>query len=155
MTSTDAALLRQPGDKPKKTKSDDFRNTLSWRLSFSGVRKIAIAISELNRDLWDLFLPAPPGAARSPRKVHHSLQSARTRRANDGPGSHDACRLGCVMANGPTPPQSSSHSRSKLWRLICTAQAEQSDKFGAATRRAGMTRPCTDKRAAMFPIGRS
>jgi hypothetical protein len=59
--TTDAALLRQPGDKPKKTKSDDARATLSWRLSFSGVRKIAIEIGTLNRDLFVVFNPPPAG----------------------------------------------------------------------------------------------
>jgi hypothetical protein len=59
--TTDAALLRQPGDKPKKTKSDDARATLSWRLSFSGVRKIAIEIGTLNRDLFVVFNPPLAG----------------------------------------------------------------------------------------------
>jgi hypothetical protein len=58
--TTDAALLLQPGDKPKKTKSDDARATLSWRLSFNGVRKIAVETATLNRDLSDLFNPRPP-----------------------------------------------------------------------------------------------
>jgi hypothetical protein len=54
--TTDAALLRQAGDKPKKTKSQDATVNLSWRLTFSGVRKIAIEIATLNRDLFMLFL---------------------------------------------------------------------------------------------------
>jgi hypothetical protein len=51
----DAALLRQPGDKPKKTKSNDARATLHWQLTFNGIRKIATEIATLNRDLFMLF----------------------------------------------------------------------------------------------------
>jgi hypothetical protein len=51
----DAALLRQLGDRPKKTKSDDGRANLHWRLTFGGIRKIAVDIATLNRDLFMLF----------------------------------------------------------------------------------------------------
>lgn len=52
---TDAILLRQPGDKPKKTKSDDGRANIHWRLTFNGIRKIATDIATINRDLVMLF----------------------------------------------------------------------------------------------------
>ena len=50
--TTDAALLRDR-DEPYKGKSTDARNTLSWRLSFSGIRRIAVEIASLNRDLLE------------------------------------------------------------------------------------------------------
>jgi hypothetical protein len=58
--TTDAALLRQPGDKPKKTKSEDGRANLHWRLTFSGIRKVATDIATLNRDLFMLFSDPSP-----------------------------------------------------------------------------------------------
>jgi hypothetical protein len=53
--TTDAALLRQHGEKPKKTKSQDATANLSWRLTFNGIRKIAVEMATLNRDLAMLF----------------------------------------------------------------------------------------------------
>jgi hypothetical protein len=52
---TDAALLRQQGDKPKKTKSEDGRANLHWQLTFNGIRKIATDLATLNRDIIMLF----------------------------------------------------------------------------------------------------
>ena len=49
--TTDAALLRKQGDK-FKTKSTDARVTLSWRLTFSRLRKIAREMATLNRDMF-------------------------------------------------------------------------------------------------------
>jgi hypothetical protein len=62
---TDAALLRQPGDKSKKTKSEDGRANIHWQLTFNGVRKIATGIASLNRDLFMLFSP-PDGQQPAP-----------------------------------------------------------------------------------------
>ncbi|WP_139069815.1 hypothetical protein [Tardiphaga robiniae] len=55
----DAALLRQPGDKPKKTKSEGGRTSIHWALTFNGIRKIATDIATLNRDISMLFRPSP------------------------------------------------------------------------------------------------
>jgi hypothetical protein len=52
---TDAALLRQQGDKPKKTKSEDGRANLHGRLTFNDIRRIATQIATLNRDISMLF----------------------------------------------------------------------------------------------------
>ncbi|WP_441240244.1 hypothetical protein [Tardiphaga sp. 768_D3_N2_1] len=62
---TDGALLRQSGDKPKKTKSEDGRANIHWALTFNGIRKIATDIATLNRDISMLFSPPlePPPAA--------------------------------------------------------------------------------------------
>lgn len=57
----DAALLRQDGEKPRKTKSQDARATIHWALTFNGIRKIATDIATLNRDISMLFSP-PLGA---------------------------------------------------------------------------------------------
>lgn len=54
--TADAAILRD-WDEPYKGKSQDARNTVSWRLSFSGIRKIATDIATLNRDLALTFVP--------------------------------------------------------------------------------------------------
>lgn len=56
---TDASLLRQGGDKPKKTKSEDARAMLHWQLNFNGIRKIATDIATLNRDISMLFHQSP------------------------------------------------------------------------------------------------
>jgi hypothetical protein len=58
---SDAVLLRQPGDKPKKTKSEDARASLHWQLTFSGIRKIATEMATLNRDLFMIFAAPPDG----------------------------------------------------------------------------------------------
>jgi hypothetical protein len=50
----DAALLRKPGDK-FKTKSTDARATISWKMTFSRLRKIAVDMAGLNRDLLFTF----------------------------------------------------------------------------------------------------
>jgi hypothetical protein len=62
--TTDAALLRDKNE-PYKGKSQDARNTLSWRLTFGGIRKIAMEIATLNRDLLQTFL-LPPSDGSAP-----------------------------------------------------------------------------------------
>jgi len=59
--TTDAGLLMQPGDKPKKTLSQDARATMKWQLTFNGVRKIAVDLATLNRDYFVIFF-TPPAA---------------------------------------------------------------------------------------------
>jgi hypothetical protein len=59
--TTDAALLRQPGDK-FKTKSTDARATIHWRLTFQELKQTATEMAILNRDLFQAFFLAPPPA---------------------------------------------------------------------------------------------
>jgi hypothetical protein len=58
--TTDAAILRDR-DEPYRGKSQDARNTLSWRLTFNEIRKIAKEVSILNRDLFLVFFLPPAG----------------------------------------------------------------------------------------------
>jgi len=55
---SDAVMMRQTGDKFKKSK-DESRSTIHWRLTFNEIRKIAVAISTLNRDFMMLFIVGP------------------------------------------------------------------------------------------------
>jgi hypothetical protein len=66
----DGALLRN-GDEKLKTKSTDAQNTMRWRLTFDGLRKIALAMATLNRDLFLTFVP-PGGPATSKTKAKPS-----------------------------------------------------------------------------------
>jgi hypothetical protein len=54
--SIDAALIRNRDDPPYKGRATDVRNTISWRLTFNGIRKIASEIAALNRDLFVVFM---------------------------------------------------------------------------------------------------
>jgi hypothetical protein len=60
--TTDAAMHRNR-DESMKTKSTDARRNLRWRLSFSGIRKIAHSIAQLSQDILMSWLPpgTPPG----------------------------------------------------------------------------------------------
>lgn len=57
--TTDAGLLMQAGDKPKKTKSQDARSTMKWQLTFAGIRKVAVELGVLNRDYFIVFFSPP------------------------------------------------------------------------------------------------
>lgn len=52
---TDASIMSSPSDKLQKKKSDDARATIRWRLTFSGIKRVAIKIAALNRDMCFLF----------------------------------------------------------------------------------------------------
>ncbi|MBV8744608.1 MAG: hypothetical protein JO134_06150 [Xanthobacteraceae bacterium] len=65
--STDAALLRKTSDK-QKTSHGDARDTVSWRLDFGRLRKMARDMAMLNRDLMVAIFSPGQTVASSPHK---------------------------------------------------------------------------------------